>query len=281
MPSNPTNSAASVDSNSSDGGGDGDAGAAAETQGPAGKPDGGSSGRRQTRRRWRLLQYLMGWVEATTFKRSGGGGGAGASAEHDEALTAAAVALVAVTCPGPPAAEGSGDVTRGGGGGGGGGGTGVPGPDVPGSRRPFLIDTVNPPCPFTSAEAAFVGVPKEGTFSDGYVSAGDGKDAVAGGIWGGAFDNMGPFLRHGEGARPSGRGCAAGTARAVWGHRGSMGGSDVDLPAYVGFVSSTLRDCGTLALLLRHPRSVCMRFSFAFFVLRPTCGAPSAGVCPP
>lgn len=294
MPPSPTNAAAAaVDSNSSDGdgGGGGDA-EAGETPRAERKPE-GSGGRRQTRRRWRLLQYLLGWVEANAF-RGGGGSGGGASAEHDEALAAAAVAMVAVTCPGPPAAEGTGEARRGGGGGGsgGGGGTGGPGSNVPFSRRPFLIDAVNPPCPFTSADAALPGEPKgRGAFAGGYSSGGDGRGTVADGIWGGAFDNVGPFLRRGKTVGPARRGFAAGTADAVWACKGAAGGGsrggDVDLPAYVRFVASTLRDCGALTLVFRQS------FSFdagdvsahvlPFFLSRPTClcGASSAGVTIP
>lgn len=222
MPADPATSLAGAELNSSD------VGAAEETEVPevATKPDG--NGHRQTRRRWRLLQYLLGWIEAFPLGSSGGGGGGG-SAEAEEALAAAAVALVAVTCPGPPATEGAG---------------------VPGRRRAFLVETGGPPCPCAGVDAA-VGAADAGCLEEqlgrsGVTPSSSSAAVIADGVWGGALDNLGPFLRHHGGVSSARRGWAAGTASALWGWDGTVcaRGNDVDLPTYVSFMASTLRDCG-------------------------------------
>lgn len=228
-----------VELNSSDGAAEGataSAAAAAKTE---------ASGRRQNRRRWRLLQYLLGWVEMVFLE---GGSGGRASVEAEEALAAASAAFIAVSCPGPPAAEdGSTAAALGGGDAGSGAAGGGHGVAPAGSRRfrrrPFLVETGEPPCPAVGAAA--------GIFVEGCAAAG-GVGAIADGVWGGVLDNLGPFLRHGGERARSGRGAGATagrTADAVWGCFGGVGagggrGSDVDLPAYVDFMASTLRECG-------------------------------------
>lgn len=229
MPSDPPTLAAAVavaaaaESDGGDGAdGADDAAAAAE------KPSAASGGR-QTRRRWRLLQYLLGWLEGAALEGDGvGGGGSRGSPEMEEALAAATVALVGVTCPGPPAAE---ERT-----------TGV----AAGRRRPFLIQTGDPPCPIVAGP--FVA---GGDRGEGLIAAGGA--AIADGVWGGALDNLGPFLRYsGEAATSTGRGWAAATARAVWGFDaagGSAWGGGGDLPTYVDFMAPTLKECGASLMI--------------------------------
>lgn len=227
--------------NSSDGASEGAAASAAA----AAKTE--ASGRRQNRRRWRLLQYLLGWVEMAFLE---GGSGGRASVEAEEALAAASAALIAVSCPGPPAAEDCSTAVALGGGdagsGAAGGGHGVaPAGSRRSQRRPFLVETGEPPCPAVGAAAA-------GLFGECCAAAAGGGGAIADGVWGGVLDNLGPFLRHGGERERSGRGAGATagrTADAVWGCFGGVGagggrGSDVDLPAYVDFMASTLRECG-------------------------------------
>ncbi len=196
---------------------------------PAVSP-GDVNGGRQTRRRWRLLQYILGWMEDAALEGSVGGvgvgGSGGASPEAEEALAAAAVALVAVTCPGPPASE-----------------EGAAAAARRRRRRPFLIETGDAPCPISADSVVSSGSGGDQGGDDG---SGAGT-AIADGVWGGALDNLGPFLRYGEeGAARSG--WAAATARAVWGYDAAgcsaRGGGDAELPAYVGFMAPTLRECG-------------------------------------
>eukprot|EP00903_Cladosiphon_okamuranus_P016144 g14899.t1 len=224
VPPDPSTLAAAAgaesDGGNESGGANDDAPAAIE------RPDTPSGGR-QTRRRWRLLQYLLGWLEGAALEGDGvGSGGGRGSPETEEALAAAAVALVGVTCPRPPAAE---DRT-----------TGI----AAGRRRPFLIETGDPPCsiiaePFVAGEEGLI--------------AGGGA-AIADGVWGGALDNLGPFLRdYGVevAAASMRRGWAAATACAVWGFDaaggsawgGGGGGGGGDLPVYVDFMAPTLKEC--------------------------------------
>lgn len=200
--------------------------------------------RRQTRRRWRLLQYILGWLESTVLGGGGATGTVAAAADVEETLAAACRALVAVTCPGTPAAA---DVTGIGGafGGGGSGYDGDRGSISVGAsnhrRRPFLIETGGPPCPFSYLDA--------GAADCKCAGGSDGGGGIADGVWGGTLDNLGPFLRPSGGGRPSRKGRAAKTAQSLWGRQSgnwAQHGNVVDLPTFVDFMAPTLKDCGEL-----------------------------------
>lgn len=241
------------ESNSSDGGADPEeapSAAAAAADMVAAKSR-RNKGYRQNRRRWRLLQYVLGWMEASTLE-AGGGGGVVSWIEAEEAWAAAADASVAITCSGPPpgmvAAAGI--------------ATNAPGA----CRRPFLIEINVPPCPFLGTAVATA--PAAGSLGPA-----TGADlileedlpgnrwggAIADGVWVGVLDDLGPFYRQGGGSmRPtceSGRGMSrkgrlsVGGASAVWsceevGMQKCRGWGEIDFPAYVNFMLPTLRDCG-------------------------------------
>ena len=203
---------------------------------------------RQNRRRWRLLQYVLGWMEAAAVEGGGRGSSSGISGgcsiEAEDAWAAAAAALVAITCSGPPPgpaaaaaasarADGElGEVT-----------SSVV--NYLGCRRPFLLETSIPPCPFFGAAVACRGGDDGGAGSLLRNLAGGGGGAIADGVWVGVLDGVGPFLRQGGGVRPSSR---RGGVRGVWSSVGTelpVGpGGEVELPAFVVFMSPTLQDCG-------------------------------------
>lgn len=237
-------STASVESNSSDGGADPEEAPSAAVVDAAKSRR--NRGCRQNKRRWRLLQYVLGWMEASTLEAGGGGGGGGGGVswtEVEEAWAAAADALVAITCSGPPPGT---TVAA---------GIATNAPGV--SRRPFLIEISVPPCPFlgTTAAAGSLGSAAgadlilEEDFPGNHCG-----DVIADGVWMGVLDDVGPFYRQGGGGmrptRESGRGCLSlGSARAIWGceevgMQKCGGWGQVDLPAYVNLMLLTLRDCG-------------------------------------
>lgn len=241
MPPDPATLAAAADAAAAESGGGGatEEGADAPAAAAAAKLDDVNGGR-QTRRRWRLLQYVLGWVEGAAL---GGGGsvgcGGGASVETEEALSVATVALVAVTCPGPPAAEG-GAATGG----------------VAASRRPFLVGIGDAPCP--TAADFYVASGEEEWLTEGgsdRAGSGGGGGAIADGVWGGVLDNLGPFLRYNGSVGATRRGWAAATARSVWGYGSAgcsaRGSGDADLPMFVDFMAPTLKECGTLLTILQ------------------------------
>lgn len=248
MPPDPAALAAAADATESGGGNASEEGVDAPAAAATKLDD--VNGRRQTRRRWRLLQYLLGWVEGAALGgggsvgRGGGGGGCGASVETEEALAVVTVALVAVTCPGPPAAEEGTTIGSGAGG---------------RRRRQFLIETGGAPCPiatdFSVASDRGEWLAEGGSYRSGN---GVGGGAIADGVWGGALDNLGPFLRYNGGVGATKRGWAAATARSVWGYdsvgRSAWGGGDGNLPMCVGFMASTLAECGTLLVIFRSSR---------------------------
>ncbi|CAM9861147.1 unnamed protein product, partial [Ectocarpus sp. 8 AP-2014] len=116
-------------------------------------------------------------------------------------------------------------------------------------RRPFLIETGDTPCPLLDAGGgANREAPAAGGGGGSGGVAGGGGGAIADGVWGGALDDLGPFRRrHGGGGEGAGggarKGWAAATAVAVWGHERKGGGGDAELPAYVDFMASTLKEC--------------------------------------
>lgn len=197
-----------------------------------------NKGCRQNRRRWRLLQYVLGWMEASTLEAGGV-----SWIEVEEAWAAAADALVAITCSGPP----SGTTVA--------AGIATNAPGV--SRRPFLIEASVPPCPFLCTTAA-VGSLGPAVGADLILEedfpGNRGKDAIADGVWMGVLDDLGPFHRQGGGgmrpAHKSGTGrLSRGSASAVWGCEevGMLkcrGWGQVDLPAYVNLMFLTLKNCG-------------------------------------
>lgn len=213
----------------------------ASTHAVADRPVGRGNGDcRQSRRRWRLLQYLLGWLEAAAVGGGSGRGGGLASVESEEALGSAVVALVTVSCTGPPAVD-QGKF-----------GVGVSHTVVGGRGhqrrflRPFLVETGQAPCPTTAAEAAAAAA--GGRWRE-YV--GENEAVVADGVWGGVLDNLGPsrWRRSDDGVLPrTGRtgGWAEGAAAEVWGLDFGMGraGGGSDIPAYVGYVAAALEECG-------------------------------------
>lgn len=249
----------------------------AEEQSPA-YPKGShrQKGKRQTKRRWRLLQYLLGWLEAAALEGDGAGGARGAPVGAEEALAAATVAMVAVTCPGQPMVDGGAPVgvrTKGSSNGSDRGSIATAGGMVSLHRRclrrkhqgPFLIETSEPPCPSAvfdipvSSAAAAASTIGGGDSADSSVRVDtSGNDhpgieavggAIADGVWGGALDNLGPFSRStNESGTPVGKGWAAGSAHEIWGSDLAIraSGSAADVPLYVQYIASTLRECGKL-----------------------------------
>lgn len=231
------------------------------------RPDDISDGGRQTRRRWRLFQYLVGWIEMAALGGSSTGGSGVVSAEAEEALAAGVVALVAVTCPGPPPGEegecfnsgGGGASSRCGGDSGGGGDITANTQSHRRSRRrrqrQFMIETGQAPCPSTPAEAAVVD--QLAGVGDSRCPGDDVRGGVADGVWGGVLDKADPSVRQsgGGGGRAGVRvgagttkkgAWAADTAAEVWGCWDSAGGrgGDGDVPMYVDFMAATLKECG-------------------------------------